>query len=182
MNPSGTRVMRYESCIISHASPHRLALIIVVIAKHSFENRGRRKIIRRVHLAGKGLLDGLRSCFNSCLGLRAAAMACKSLPVSGGSSTTALAHGPIFGSSVLALANRLKIKTASQGTVSSGAPSEASGGAGSRDGWFPLCCDRGPGRPGRPARSRRARWGLRLRDGNAGGEVAEARARAGAWV
>ena len=51
-------------------------------------------------------------------GLRAAAMACKSPPVSGGSSTTALAHGPIFGSSVLALANRLKIKTASQAHLS----------------------------------------------------------------
>ena len=43
-------------------------------------------------------------------GLRAAAMACKSPSASGGSSTTALAHGPIFGSSVLALANRLKSK------------------------------------------------------------------------
>jgi hypothetical protein len=46
--------------------------------------------------------------------LRAAAMACKSPPVSGGSSATALAHGPTFGSSGLALANRPKIKTAFQ--------------------------------------------------------------------
>ena len=51
-------------------------------------------------------------------------MACKSPLVSGGSSTTALAHGPTFGSWVLALANRLKIKTASEalGTQAGAAP------------------------------------------------------------
>ena len=48
-------------------------------------------------------------------------MACKSPPVSGGSSTTALAHGPIFGSSVLALANRLKIKDSKSKQLLSGA-------------------------------------------------------------
>ena len=116
MSPSGTRVMRYESCIMSHASPHRLALIIVVIAKHSFENRGRRKIILAPISRGRAYWMDSEAVLIHASGLRAAAMACKSPPVSGGSSTTALAYGPTFGSSVLTLANRLKIKTASQGT------------------------------------------------------------------
>ncbi|MCS4193819.1 hypothetical protein GGP50_002042 [Salinibacter ruber] len=45
---------------------------------------------------------------------QAAAMACKSGPDSGSRSTSALDHVPIFGTSVLVLADRSKIKTGSQ--------------------------------------------------------------------